>query len=410
MALSFQDFADQLSRCAQSDEEAVAFMEAFARVRLEVITKALTAPLDALAAETEEEVAPDWSNDNLLAESAIRREDVAGVNGPEKRYLHIEVAVARQKSVISVFLDMTGLSDKQRGDLFPLLSTERREAERSALALEVQRLNRHLDWIRSRGVQPETFLAYHRNLGIHGASQNAGGAVGGMGAALAFIDALNEISPGCIDTIIGAPLFAPPGRSPEEIAEYLFAGSEKEREAKRIRILALTNGRFVVFSSDPDVSIFMPLSLPMSASSASKGKGKPKVVTYATRAEAALALYNKVRQQSAARRQNLHEFAVGEVKTATDPSNLHERLALGSRETKIEVNCDRFLLMALLTKDLIEGGSGKRSGRTPLQNRDTVRFSDVFNLHFAWGWDGARQRHPEHWAAFKARLKDWCGL
>jgi len=410
VALSFQDFADQLSRCAQSDEEAVAFMEAFARVRLEVITKALTAPLDAVAAETEELIAPDWSDNDLLAESGIRRDDLAGVNDPEKRYLHIEVAVARRKSVISVFLDMTGLSDKQRGDLFPLLSTERREAERSAIAREVQRLNRHLDWIRSRGVQPEAFLAYHRNLGIHGASQNAGGAVGGMGAALAFMDALDEISPGCIDTINGAPPFAPPGRSPEEIAEYLFAGSEKEREAKRIRILALTNGRFVVFSSDPDVSIFMPLSLPMSATSASKGKGRPKVVTYTSSAEAALALYNKVRQQSAARRQSLHEFAVGEVKTATDPSNLHERLALGSRETKIEVNCDRFLLMALLTKDLIEGGSGKRSGRTPLQNRDTVRFSDVFNLHFAWGWDGARKRHPEHWEAFKARLKDWCGL
>jgi hypothetical protein len=259
-------------------------------------------------------------------------------------------------------------------------------------------------------VAPETFLAYHRNLGIHGASQNAGGAVGAMGAALAFFDALNEISPGCIETIIGAAPSELPGRCPEDIAGYLFTGSEKEREAKRIRALGLTNGRFVVFSSDPDVSIFLPLTLPMSAAVTSKGKRKSRVITYETPAAAALALYNEVRQRSSARRQSLHEFAVGEVKTATDPSNLHERLALGSRETKTEVSCDRFLLMALLTKDLIEGGSGKKSGRTPLQNRDTVRFSDVFNLHFAWGWDGSRERHPEHWDAFKSRLKVWCGL
>ena len=95
-----------------------------------------------------------------------------------------------------------------------------------------------------------------------------------------------------------------------------------------------------MFSSDPDVSIFLPLTLPMSAAVTSKGKRKSRVITYETPAAAALALYNEVRQRSSARRQSLHEFAVGEVKTATDPSNLHERLALGSRETKTEVSCD----------------------------------------------------------------------
>jgi hypothetical protein len=52
-----QEFAQQLRRCAQSDEEAIAFMEAFARVRLEGITKALAAPFYQTAA-AEEAVAP----------------------------------------------------------------------------------------------------------------------------------------------------------------------------------------------------------------------------------------------------------------------------------------------------------------------------------------------------------------
>ena len=75
------------------------------------------------------------------------------------------------------------------------------------------------------------------------------------------------------------------------------------------------------------------------------------------------------------------------------------------RSTRID-----FCSWLLLTKDILEGGTGRKSGRAPLQNRDTVRFTDVFNLHHAWGWDGGRKRHAGHWDTFKDRVKVWTGL
>ena len=410
MALSMQDFAQQLARCAQSPAEAVAFMEAFARVRLLGITKALSAPMRE-AVEAEDAIAPAWADADLLNESGIDPADLAATNEPERMFLHIDVAAARAKAAVSMFLDMSGLSDKQRGDLYPWLSSQKGDVDRATLSDEVRRLNRHLAWVRTTGVQPETFLVYHRHLGIHGSSQNFLGQVGAMGAALSFIDALEEAVPGCVVEIVGSSPSVLADQSPEAIADYLTTGSKQEISSKQIRALVLSNGRFVVFSSDPDVSIFIPLvPLPKTVVVPAKGKTKEKVVTFPSAGAAALYLYNQVRQHADQRRQKLHEFAVGEVKTATDPSNLHERLALGSRETKVEVNADRFLFMALLTKDILEGGTGKKSGRAPLQNRDTVRFTDVFNLHHAWGWDGGRERHPGHWETFKDRVKVWTGL
>jgi hypothetical protein len=50
----------------------------------------------------------------------------------------------------------------------------------------------------------------------------------------------------------------------------------------------------------------------------------------------------------------MHQSALGEVKTATDASNLHERIGLGSRETRDEVLATRFLMMALLTVDIVD--------------------------------------------------------
>ncbi|MCB8881737.1 hypothetical protein ACELLULO517_15925 [Acidisoma cellulosilytica] len=417
-----QDFAQQLARCAQSKEESVAFMEAFARVRLAGITKALSAPL-AHAAAAGEDLEVDWNDSVLLVESGVDPVDVAKAvaakTDPGRLFLHIEVALARSKATIATFLDMTGLSDKQKRDLYPWFSSQIGGGSRAELADEVKRLNLHLAWIRRTGVQPETFLAYHRHLGIHGSSQNFSGAVGAMGAAIAFIDAIDEISPGSIIEIVGTSPSILRNKSPEAIAEYLVSGTKTDIKAKQIKALVLNNERFVVFSSDPDVSIFYPLvqlpqfpkvAAPKATKNSSKKPKVPKPLKPLTRGEGALALYNQVRQHPVQRSQQLKEFAVGEVKTATDPSNLHERLALGSRETKVEVNADRFLFMALLTKDILEGGTGRKSGRAPLQNRDTVRFTDVFNLHHAWGWDGGRIRHPEHWETFKQRVRLWCGL
>ena len=390
MPLTMQEFAQLLGRCAQSSSEATEFIESFAKVRLEGIIRALLLPVEIAAAE-EAQVDPDWSDPRKLEESGLPttiRPDQADLGSS---FLHVDVASAPGRGALKAYLDMTGLSDKQRGDLFPILSGVGSNAPRQSVASEVRRLNGLLQWVRDRGVDPTVFLAYQRHLSIHGASQNFSGAVGAMGAAIAFMDALEELSSGCIEDQVG---LLPPGdvRSPEDVAAYLTTGTKKEVAAKRVTAFKLNTGRFIVFASDPDCSIFRT--------------SNPGIVSAAD----ALKLYNGVRKSVEGRRDVLQEFAVGEVKTATDPSNLHERLALGGRENRNEVAADRFLMMALLTKDILEGGSGRKSARAPLQNRDTVRFSHVFNLHHAWGWDGGRERHPEHWLSFKQALAGWCGL
>ena len=311
VALSMKDFAQQLARCAQSPAEATAFMEAFARVRLLGITKALSAPMRE-AVEAGDAVAPDWGDADLLHESGIDQAAAAAAAEPERMFLHIDVAAARAKAATSVFLDMSGLSDKQRSDLYPWLSSQKGDVDRATLSDEVRRLNRHLAWVRTTGVQPETFLAYHRHLGIHGSSQNFSGQVGAMGAAISFIDALGEAAPGAIVEIVGGLPGALPDTSPEAVADYLTTGSKKEAAAKQVRALVLSNGRFVVFSSDPDVSIFMPLvPLPDGVIMPAKGKKEGKLVPFTSRGQAALHLYNQVRQHADQRTQTLHEFRRG---------------------------------------------------------------------------------------------------
>lgn len=383
--MSLREFAAQLERCAQSDEEALAFVEAFAKVRLKgIILQLLHADPQAAIHRSDDRLQPDWNDPHKLALSGIRPEIVTEHPDPESLYLHIDTATAADRAAIRAYLGMTGLSDKQRRVMFPILCGTRTPAESDELAMEVQRLNGWLDWVRAEGVDPSIFPVYQRHIGIHGASQNRGGQVGAAGAAIAFHDALEDIGPGRIVDCVGG-LVPAEVRTPLEVYDWLAGGG------KLPKALLLDNGRAIVFSSDPDVAIFQSLGSP-----------------YATAAEA-LAAYDAVRRQPAARRQAIHEFVVGEVKTATDLNNLHERLALGSRETRDEVRTDRFLMMAVLTMDLLRGGSGQRSGRS-LENRDVERFSDVFNLYFAWGWDGAREKHPEHWETFKAKLAGWCGF
>ena len=65
----------------------------------------------------------------------------------------------------------------------------------------------------------------------------------------------------------------------------------------------------------------------------------------------------------------MHQSALGEVKTATDASNLHERIGLGSRETRDEVLATRFLMMALLTVDIVDPiREGRRAMYSPEVN------------------------------------------
>jgi hypothetical protein len=383
---SQQTFSEQLSRCVQSEAEILSFVEAFAKVRLKDIIGKLTQPPPTAVIEADERTtAPDWADVAKLRISGIEPAAVADRAKPEQNYLHIDTAVNASQKAVEIYLAMTGLSDKQRSEIFPTLSRrDRRRRQAELLIAEVQRLNAWLDWVRRQHIDPLVFTAYHRHLSIHGAGQNVGGHIGSVGATIAFTEALNEIDPRAIRDRVGdiPPLMV---RSPEEIYDYLNAGRTS------LRALLLTNGRAVLFASDPDVAIVQPLGPPFRS------------------AEEALKTYEPIRRQPELRRQRLHEFVLGEVKTATDRANLHERLALGSRETRDEVRTDRFLMMAILTADLVRGGSGRKSGRT-LQNRDVDRFSDVFNLHHAWGWDGGREGHPAHWKSFKTRLAYWCGL
>jgi hypothetical protein len=383
---SFQSFSEQLARCAQDDEEILGFVEAFAKVRLKDIIGKLTQPPPTAVIEADERTtAPNWADAVKLRISGIEPAAVVGRANPEQNYLHIDTAINASQKAVDIYLAMTGLSDKQRSEIFPALSRrDRRRRQAELLSAEVQRLNAWLDWVRQQHIDPLVFTAYHRHLSIHGAGQNVGGHIGSVGATIAFAEALNEIDPRAIRDRVGdiPPLTV---RSPEEIYDYLNAGGTS------LRALLLNNGRAVLFASDPDVAIFRSPDQQF------------------TSADEALTAYEAVRRQPAERSQRLKEYALGEVKTATDRANLHERLALGSRETRDEVRTDRFLMMAILTTELVRGGTGRRSGRT-IESRDVVRFSDVFNLHHAWGWDGGRTRHSEHWAAFKARLATWCGL
>lgn len=379
---SVQEFARQLERCVESQDEINAFIEAFAKVRIRRIMGRLGPPA---AAAWPPVPAAAWADAERLAESGIP--DPAPVAAPWQSFLHIEVALAADQELINRYIVMTGVSDKQRRAIFPTLSSvnARRRADRAVLATDVVRLNSWLAWVREQGFQPERFIDYQGSLTIHGNTQNVSGQVGHVGAVCAFLDAVEEISPGAIVDMDGNHVDADT-RSPEQILAWIDAGGQVPNAA------LLSTGRAVAFPSDPDVAIFTSLD------------GR----RYANAREAHQA-YDAVRRQPALRRQRLHEFVVGEVKTATDPANLHERLALGSRETRDEVRTDRFLMMSVLTHEILHGGTGQQSGRT-LENRDVVRFSDVFSLHFAWGWDGGRISHPDHWETFKARVKEWCGL
>ena len=366
---------------AQDHAEIRAFIEAFARINIQVIRGRLGAGIRRAEAD-ERALQPDWDDPLLLADSGLVPAQVDDLVRAGRRYLHIDVAAAPGgASVRALFLDYTGLSDKQRSAVFPLLSTNP-PYRRDDLIGEVVRLNRWQDWVRQGGFDPALFTAYRESLNIHGVTQNLSGAVGATGAAIAFIDAIRQLSPGAIVGNVGE---LPPDdvRSPEQIFEWKRMGGDRT-----VKALLLANGRALVFASSRDANIFQPLGQPFAS------------------AEDALRRFNAVSNDREERQQHLHEHAVGEVKTATDLANLHERMGLASRETQTELRTDRFLMMAVLNREILAGGRQRRG----MNNRDVRRFSHVFNLHHCWGWDGGRERHPDHWASFVGQVGRWCGL
>jgi hypothetical protein len=370
-----------LLHAAQSHAEAVAFIEAFARINVEVIRRALGSPIAEIV-QAERSLQPDWDDPKLLAESGLEPEQVDEVTRAGTRYLHVDVAASGSGSeATKLFLGSTGLSLKLQKSLFPALSS-RPPHDRARLSREVSRLNAWLDWVRRDGFQPSAFVTYQRSIRIHGKTQNLTGAIGATGAAIAFIDAIRELDPSAMVDHVGE---LPPQdvRSPAEIVQW-----RENNPNATVKALLLQNGRALVFASSKDANIFMPLAKPFAD------------------ADAALSRFNSVKNDRAERSQVLHEFAVGEVKTATDLANLHERLGLASRETQTELRTDRFLLMAVLNREILEGGVQRRT----INNRDLTRFSHIFNLHHCWGWDGGRTRHADHWNHFVSNVRTWCGL
>lgn len=373
--------APTLLSAAQTHQEAVAFIEAFAKVNVGMIRRRLGAPA-AEVVEAERAIHPDWNDPGLLLESGIDPDLVDDEVRAGRRYLHISVAASRGGiPATKLFLDFTGLSLKLQKTLFPALSSRSRQ-DRARLPAEVARLNAWLDWVREGGFDPAAFVTYQRSVGIHGGTQNLTGAIGATGAAIAFIDAIRAVDARAIADHAGE--MPPVGvRSPQEIFDWREANGDATLKA-----LLLRNGRALVFASSKDANIFMPLG-----------------ERFADAADA-LNRFNEVRNDQEARSQVLHEFAVGEVKTATDLANLHERLGLASRETQTELRTDRFLMMAVLNRDILEGGVQRRV----MNNRDLTRFSHVFNLHHCWGWDGGRERHADHWRHFVSGVRRWCRL
>jgi hypothetical protein len=403
---SLAEFNAQLERCAQSSGEVRDFVEAFSKVRLRYIARAMGAsdlpPVRPSSRESSRPpavpVSPDWGDSAKLAASGLTLDQIAASDVPSSEWLHIDVAMdPASRSTVARFVADTCLSDKQRRALFPGLSSASFSATATASLrrAEVPRLNAWLAWSRAEGISPAVFGDYQKHLRIHGASQNAGGDVGAAGGCIAILDAIQEVAPGIVLDLLGG--LPPPGlRDPVSVDTFLRQhGIAPESKERPLKCILLPNHRAIVFASDPDIAIIQSLESP-----------------FLTALEAWDA-YAAVRSDGARRAQRLVEFAVGEVKAATDASNLHERLALGSRESRSERQTDRFLMMAILTSDLLTGSSGatgRRNTRAPLQSREAGRFADVFNLHHAWGWDGGRDRHPEHWAWLKRRLKEWCGI
>lgn len=398
--MDLEDFQNQVRRCAQTEEEITTFIRDMARVRLRFISGALFNPQIVGETTLGEEDPPaqngvDWNDPDLLRESGLEPEELETEENLGNRFLHVDTAVNEPDwNIIQLLLQKTLLSEKQKRALFPILnktnrprSLYRRELTREDFAKEVQRLNSFLKEAEGWGLDQELINTYQASINIHGKSQNVTGSLGAAGGIISVVDAVKEINPSVISDVFGGPLENLP-HDPIEIYEFLY-----EQQRRFPQSLLLRNGRAIVFATDPDVAIFQ------------KRDGE-----YGD-AEEALRDWEFYRRQVQDRHRYLHIDAVGEIKTAADQQNLHERLALGSRETRDEIRTDRFLLMAILTEGVIAGtGEGTQRRGTGIQNRDVERFSDVFNLYYAWGYDNGRTRHPEHWESFKERLTLWCGL
>ncbi|WP_158167507.1 hypothetical protein [Mycolicibacterium smegmatis] len=350
--------------------------------QVDIETQAFEKRFDEIAGEL------DWSDPALLAQAGIEQDWVSGHEAPHRTLMHPAFVTSPARWVfVQEYLRISMVSEKLRRVLFPNLVRRRRpRVEDDVLLAEATLLNHYLHLVQESGLTGDRIIAYAGDLRTHGQGQNDSGRIGALGATVAIRDALEEIQPGVITDVAGAL----PPKGPNTPADLVELLADADYQAPRA--LLLVSHRAIIFGSDPDVAIIARIG----------GGG-----TYGS-AEDAYDEWQANRLRPAEERQAImHQSALGEVKTALDVSNMHERLALGSRETRHEVHALRFLMMAIITADIVDP---EREGRRAMYSREAQRFQSVFNLYYVWGYDGARSDHPEHWADFKSQLASWCGL
>jgi hypothetical protein len=331
----------------------------------------------------------DWANADLLATAGIDITWLVGTPDPQRTFMHPDFITNENRWIfVRDYITASMVSDKASKVLFPNLYPRRRPrgVSNSELLEESKLLNHYLRLAHEAGFTGDRVVAYHGGVKTHSQGQNDSGAIGTVGAAVAIRDALDEISPGAvIDTYGNIPSSGI--TTPADIVKQMSSTGYTSPKA-----LLLSSQRAIILSADPDIAIVSRIGIDRLYGSA----------------EEAYKHWSQIKRRPAEQRSSiLHQAAVGEVKTALDKANQHERIALAARELPSEVLVSRFLLMAMLTPDILDP---QRKGRRAMYNRDAPRFQDVFNLYFTWGYDSARDDHPEHWEDFKERIKQWTAL
>jgi hypothetical protein len=384
-------FEASVKRCGMSDVEIRRFISDFTNALVGLTLQRIrTVDLEAQGFAHEFDLAAgalDWSDEEALRRVGIDPVWLAGMPNPHRTYLHpAMISEPDRWGRISAYVECSMVSDKQAKALFPHLKRSRRpNVAIDHLYDEAAKLNGFFRLVQEANLTGDRVISYRGDLRTHGQVQNDSGRIGAVGAVIAILDALDEISPGCVSDTHGTmPLRT--ATTPKDVVAQIAAPDFTMPQA-----ILLKSQRAIIFSADPDVAIVAPIG------------GK----TFDSAQDAYNVWKDLKRATGAERGRRLHQAALGEVKTALDPANLHERLALGPRETRSEVMASRFLLMAILTEDIVDPD---REGRRALHSKDAGRFEQVFNLYFAWGYDGARSAHSEHWQDFKNALKGWTDL
>jgi hypothetical protein len=328
-----------------------------------------------------------WDDPGQLAAGGIDITWLHDIPYPHRVVMHPEFVTLDAKwEYVRHYLAISMVSDKMSKIIFPNLRkrSKPKDVDRGQLLDEAGLLNAYLRLVAESGFSGDRVISYNGDLKTHGQNQNHSGEIGAAGAVAAIWDALAEISPDAVvDTYGTMPPYA--NNSPESIVRRMTTAGYRKAEA-----ILLSSRRAIVFSADPDIAIIARVD------------GQ----SYRSAQEAAehWAELNKGTGEN--RNAGLYQAAVGEVKTSLDPSNKHERIALSTRTNRSPANASRFLLMAILTRSLVDASVAGETGFFS----SAGHIDPVFNLYFAWGYDSARADHPEHWENFKSSIRRWTDL